>query len=103
MKNSNIPNGDALADEVEVDLDMLRALVLDRVGGEVNRADVVAVDEGAPSEMTVKLLEELPEPARLRHAVGHGAVLRLSARPGDDVLVLRGPEDEVLPEEHRVA
>jgi hypothetical protein len=31
---------------VEVDLDMLHALVLDEVGGEVDGADVVAVDKG---------------------------------------------------------
>jgi hypothetical protein len=34
LKNSHIPNGDMLADEVEVKFDMLRALVMDRVGVE---------------------------------------------------------------------
>jgi hypothetical protein len=34
LKNSHIPNGDMLADEMEVKLDMLRALVLDGVGVE---------------------------------------------------------------------
>jgi hypothetical protein len=32
---------------VKVDLDMLRALVLNRVGEEVDDADVVAIDDGA--------------------------------------------------------
>jgi hypothetical protein len=32
---------------LEVDLDMLHMLVLNRVGGEVDGADVVAVDESA--------------------------------------------------------
>jgi hypothetical protein len=42
-------------------------------------------------------------PARLCHTVGHGAVLCLSARTGDDVLTLRGPGDEVVAQEHRLA
>jgi hypothetical protein len=52
-------------------------LVLHWVGGEVDHADVVAVYQRAPREGTVKLGEELPEPGSLRHAVGHGTVLRL--------------------------
>jgi hypothetical protein len=45
-----------LTDEVEVDLHVLRALVLHRVG-EANRGDVVAVDESDTCEGTVELLE----------------------------------------------
>jgi hypothetical protein len=39
---------------------MLGPLVLHWVGGKVDRADVVAVDQRAPGERTVKLGEELP-------------------------------------------
>jgi hypothetical protein len=38
----------------------------------------------------------------LRHAVGHSALLRLSTRMGDGVLVLRGPGDKVV-EKQRLA
>jgi hypothetical protein len=55
VKDTNISNGDALADEVEVNLDMLRTLMLDGVGGEVDDADVVAVDWGAPCQRTMEL------------------------------------------------
>jgi hypothetical protein len=48
MENSHILDGDTLVDEVEVKLDMLRALVLYRVGGEVHGTDVVTVDKCAP-------------------------------------------------------
>jgi hypothetical protein len=37
-------------DEVQVDLYVLRALMLHEIGGEVNRADVIAVDEGEALE-----------------------------------------------------
>jgi hypothetical protein len=42
VKNANNFIGYPFADEVEVDFDMLRALVLDGVSGEVDGADVVA-------------------------------------------------------------
>jgi hypothetical protein len=40
-------NGNALPDEVEVNLDMFGALMLNKVGREVDSADVVAVDVSA--------------------------------------------------------
>jgi hypothetical protein len=44
-----------LADEVQVDLHVLRALMLHEIGGDVDRADVVAVDEGgALKSMVIK-------------------------------------------------
>jgi hypothetical protein len=51
----------------------------------------------------MELLEELPEPTSFSHAVGHGVILSLGARSGDDVLAFGGPEDEVVIEEHNVA
>jgi hypothetical protein len=48
MEDTHISNGDTLTDEVEVDLNMLGALMLDGVGGEVDRTDVVAVDQSGP-------------------------------------------------------
>jgi hypothetical protein len=47
VQDADITDGNAFPDEVEVDIDMLCALVLNGVGGEVNGADVVAVDESA--------------------------------------------------------
>jgi hypothetical protein len=44
----HISNGDALTDEVEVDLNMLGALMLDEVGGEVDHANIVIVDQSGP-------------------------------------------------------
>jgi hypothetical protein len=46
-----------VSDKVEVDLDMLRALLLNEVGGEVDNADVVVVDEGALCQRSMKLLK----------------------------------------------
>jgi hypothetical protein len=45
-ENPNVTGSDTFEHEVQVDLHMFRALMLHGVGGEVDRADVVAVDEG---------------------------------------------------------
>jgi nucleoside-triphosphatase THEP1 len=58
-ENPNITVGDPLADKVQVDLHVLRALVLHGIGGEVDRADVVAVDEAGALEGAVELVEKL--------------------------------------------
>jgi hypothetical protein len=42
---------------VEVDLNILHALVLNGVGEEVDGADVVAIDESALHQRSVKLLK----------------------------------------------
>jgi hypothetical protein len=43
----DITDGNTFLDEVDVDLDMLRTLVVNEVDGEVDDADVVTVDESA--------------------------------------------------------
>jgi hypothetical protein len=57
VKDANSSTSYPFADEVEVDFDMLRALVLDGVGGEVDGADVVAENQGARGQRTVELVE----------------------------------------------
>jgi hypothetical protein len=103
VQDADITDGNAFPDEVEVDLDMLCALVLNGVGGEVDGADIVTVDESALRQRSMELLEELPEPTSFSYAVGHSAILSLGARAGDDVLVLGGPRDEIITEKHSVA
>jgi hypothetical protein len=56
-ENADIVDGDALADEVKVDLHVFRALMLHEIVGEVDRTDVVAVDDGGALEGVVELLK----------------------------------------------
>ena len=80
MEYPNIADGDSIAHEVQVNLHMLRPLMLDGVSGEIHDADVVAVDERA--------LGERAEPGRLCHAVSDSTVLRLGTGAGDNRLPL---------------
>jgi hypothetical protein len=50
VEDTNLLDGNSLADKVEIDLNMLGVLVLNGVGGEVDGADVVAVDQSGPQQ-----------------------------------------------------
>jgi hypothetical protein len=55
MENPNITDRHSVMNKVQVNLHMLRSLVLNQVGGEVDHTEVVAVDECALGEGAVKL------------------------------------------------
>ena len=103
MENPNIADGDPVAHEVQVDLHVLRPLMLNGVGGEVHGTDVVAVDERSLGKRAVELSQELSEPGRLRHAVRDRPVLRLGTGAGDNWLQLGRSGDEVAAQEDGVA
>ena len=73
---------------MEIDLHILRVLVLNGVCGEVDHADVAAVNMCGMHEGTVELLNQPTEPRCLDHGVGHNAILDLSAGAGDYMLLL---------------
>jgi len=48
-----------IAHEEQVDLHMLRPLMLNGIGGEIHGADIVTVDERALGERAMELRQEL--------------------------------------------
>jgi hypothetical protein len=100
MKDADLTNDNLLSDEMKFNLDMLRALMLNGVGGEVHSADVVTVDESAAQCQSLELMQELAQPGGLSHTIGYGTVLSFGAGAGDDNLPLGRPGDQVVPEEH---
>jgi hypothetical protein len=44
MQNSNFPNGDLVTNEVEFNLDMLRALMLNGVGHHIENTGIITID-----------------------------------------------------------
>jgi hypothetical protein len=46
-------------DKVQIDLHLLRALMLHEIGGEVDRVDFVTVDEAGVLEGVVELVDKL--------------------------------------------
>jgi hypothetical protein len=45
MQNVNFPNGDLVTDEVKINLDMLRAMMLNGVGRQVDGTNIVTIDK----------------------------------------------------------
>jgi hypothetical protein len=87
---------------MKINLQMLRALMLNGVGGEVHDADVVAIDESAVRWQSLELMQELAQPGGLSHTIGDCTVLGFSAGAGDDSLPLGRLGDQVVPE-HDIA
>jgi len=56
MEHSHLPQGDLLMDEVDVNLDVLRAAVVDMVGYHIDSTNVVALDDRRRRKRDVELL-----------------------------------------------
>jgi len=82
MKNTNFAKSYLLADEVDVDLDVLGMTVMDRVGYHVDNANIVAVDNCGNLQRNVELLKNLPQLAALGDNVSNCPVLGLRTGPG---------------------
>ena len=91
MKHSDLAHGNTIANEVEVDLDVFGALVLNRVRRHVDGADIVVEHDRSGRSRSMKLLEELAEPTSLGDCVSHSTVFSLGAGARDRVLALRRP------------
>jgi hypothetical protein len=55
-ENANLAKRDLLANEVNVDLDVLRTSMVDWIGGHIDRTNVVAVDHRGRGNGEVKFL-----------------------------------------------
>jgi hypothetical protein len=89
MKNSNVTESNLLTNEVNIQLNVLGAAMMNGVGGEVDSADVVGEDDSSLVNRAGKLGEKLTKPHTLSNCIGHSAIFSLSAGPGDGVLALR--------------
>jgi hypothetical protein len=103
MEDADLIDDNLPTEKMNINLHMLGALMLNKVGGEVYDADVIAVDKGAPRRRGLELVEQLLQSSGLSHAVGNGTILGLSAGAGDDGLPLGRPENQVVPQEHHIA
>lgn len=86
MLDLGIADADTFANEVQVDFEMLSALVLNRVAGEVHCVDIVTEHNGGSTELS----ETLMEPAGLGDDICHNVVFRFYARTRHNVLALTG-------------
>ena len=102
MQDMNMTSGNLLPNEMEVNLDVLGALMLNRVGRHVDSANVVTIDQSSSPKGGMELEQELTQPRGLSNTVGHRAVLSFNTGSGDCILTLGGPGDEIITEEYGV-
>jgi hypothetical protein len=57
MKNSNVTEGNLFSNKMEVDLNMLRPLMLHRIIGEIDITDVVAINQSSTARRVLELKE----------------------------------------------
>jgi hypothetical protein len=79
MQDVSFSQSDAVTDKVEVNFDVLRSLMLNRVGGHVGSADVVAIDDSCSLDWLVQLRQELAKPHRFSATVHNRAIRRFGA------------------------
>jgi hypothetical protein len=78
MQNTKITNGDALPDEVKIDLNVLGSLMLNQVGGHVDGTDVIAIHQCGVPKRGMQLQKKLAQPGGLCYSIGHRALLGFS-------------------------
>jgi len=81
MHNADITNSNTLPHEVKIDLNVFGALMLNRVGGHVNCADIITVYQGGMTKRSMEFLKELAQPGSLGHTIRHCAILSLCTGP----------------------
>jgi hypothetical protein len=103
MEDTDLTSGDLLSDKMQINLHILGALMLNRVGGKVHDADVVVADKGAPTRWTLELMKQLAQPGGLSDIIGDNAVLSLHTGLGDDRLSFGRSRHQIVLQEHRIA
>jgi len=102
MHDADFTNGNTLPHEVEIDLNVLGALMLDGVGAHVNGADVVTIDQRGALRSSMELKEKLTQPSGFGDTIGHCTILSFSTGSGDRILSLRRPRNQVVPQKNRI-
>jgi hypothetical protein len=103
MKNPNVIEGYLASNKMEINLNMLRPLMLHWIAGEVYSTDVVTVDQGGTARWVAKLKKQLMQPSSFNNTIRHITIFSFGARSGDSVLTLGGPRHQVVPKEHCIA
>ena len=85
MQHAQLPESHLLTDEMYVELDVFRATMMNGVGGEVDRRDIVTVDNCGLLDIKKQLLEKPAKPRALGEVAMATARYSASALERDTV------------------
>jgi hypothetical protein len=74
MENSDLSKSHLLSNKMDVNLDVLRAMLLDWIGRHVNDAHIVTIDNRGRSHWKLQVLKELAKLAALSNNMGHSSI-----------------------------
>ena len=103
MKNPDLTKRHLLPNEVDVNLNVLGATMLDRIRGHVDSTNVVTQDNRGRRQRAMKLTKKLTDPTTLNNNMSNRTVLRLGTGARHGGLSFRRPRDKVISEIDAVA
>jgi hypothetical protein len=77
---------------MNVHLNVFRTAVLDWIGGEVHRGNIVAVDDRRPDNGLMEILQKLMNPTTF----SNNTIFRFSIRSGNCCLAFGRPRDKII-------
>jgi hypothetical protein len=99
MEDLNLSQGNLVVDEVNVNLDVLHATMVDKITSHIDNANIVTVHDGRRSNTCMELLEK---PTALGDGMHNRAVLSLSTGMEHCCLVLGEPRVQIVDEEETI-
>ena len=88
MQESSFPQSNTIADKVQIDLDVLRPLMLHRIARHVSGADVVTINDSSFRHWLMQFKQKMSEPHGFSDAVRNSSIFRFRAGSGDGLLSL---------------
>ena len=81
MKNTDSSKGHSLPNKMEIDLHMFGPLVMNGICGQIHNTDIITIYKSGTCERTVKLTQELTNPASLSNNISNTTIFGFSTRP----------------------
>ena len=83
MKNPNLTERHFFPNKVNVNLDVLRTAMLNRVASHVDSANIFTKDGSGSVEGAMKLMQKLTKPRTFSHSVNHDTIVGFVTRARD--------------------
>uniref|UniRef100_A0A0A8YGQ0 Uncharacterized protein n=1 Tax=Arundo donax TaxID=35708 RepID=A0A0A8YGQ0_ARUDO len=100
MKNTNMTNGYLLLDKVNINFNVLGVPMLDRVGGHVDGANIVTIDNSCRLQGKVELTKKLMNPPTFCNGVSYSTILSFSTETGNRCLSFGRPRNQIVTQIH---
>jgi hypothetical protein len=80
VKNLGLTEHHTITHEMQINLHVLRPLMLNWVRGKIHSTEIVTIHNGSPRGWMMELLQELAKPTRLSDAVRNRTIFSLRTR-----------------------